>query len=399
MKIEKSLPVKRISPADGHYFFGYYDLQPFDINEKYHLTHKSSFRNKLQERGDTAEIGVIDTNTEKYQKITSTSAWNFQQGAMLQWNPLKPDKEIIYNDMSDGESVGVVMDITTGAKRFLDRPVANVSKDGKYALSVNMSRMYDFRPGYGYAEPADLYYYRKHPKDDGVYLIDMLTGKSKLIISLDEIWEFSGSFFSKDEKMIVNHITFNPDASRFLMLVRNFPPKGVRHDTAVITANRDGSDMYLLSDYGVQSHYYWIDNKKLIIYSDGKELSCSRGWANNYILTDKSHEGTIQANGYFYFDNHMSFSPDGKLMLTDSYPDDIHNVQPLMIYHTEKDICAEIGKFYSLPNYSTDVRCDLHPRWNRKGNKITFDSTHEGFRGIYLIELPETSIKALFEEK
>ena len=52
----------------------------------------------------------------------------------------------------------------------------------------------------------------------------------------------------KNKKMIINHITFNPDASRFLMLVRNFPDSGEKHKTAIITANRDGSEMFLLSE-------------------------------------------------------------------------------------------------------------------------------------------------------
>lgn len=397
IKLDKSLSVRRISPADGHYFFGYYDLQPFSQNEQYYLTHKTDFYNRLQKRGDVCVLGLIHAKTGKYEKLTTTKAWNFQQGAMLQWNPTAPDSEIIYNDLTDGEVVGVIMDINTGQKRYLDRGVANVSPNGKFALGINMSRLYDFRPGYGYAEPADLFFYKNHSTEDGVFLIDMETGRSKLVLSMEEIWKFSGSFFKEDEKMVINHITFNTDGSRFLALVRNFPPRGGKHDTAVITANADGSDMYLLSDYGVQSHYYWLNAKQIAIYSDGKELSCSRGWANNYILTDQTHEGYIMADGYFVFDNHMSFSSDRKYMLADSYPNPENRMQPLGIYSVEKNTFVQIGNFYSMPNSTTDVRCDLHPRWNRSGDMITFDSTHEGFRGIYAIDFPENIRETLFE--
>ena len=48
IKLDKSLAVRRITPADGHYFFGYYDIQPFSANGKYHLVHKTDFRNRLQ---------------------------------------------------------------------------------------------------------------------------------------------------------------------------------------------------------------------------------------------------------------------------------------------------------------------------------------------------------------
>ena len=390
-----SLPVRRITPSDSHYFFGYYDLQPFNSSQTLHLVHKASFMDRLQFGGDKAEVGVIDYESGKYEKLADTQGWNFQQGAMLQWNPQASGREIIYNDIVDGSAVGVIMDIHTGKKRYLDRAVANVSQDGKYALSINMSRLYDFRPGYGYAAPPDRFYYKNHAKDDGIFLIDMEKGTSRLILSLDEIWEFSGNFFGKDEKIIVNHITFNPDASRFLCLVRNFHRPGTRHDTALITADRDGGNLYLLSDYGVQSHYYWMDKKHIAIYSDGKELDCSRGWANNYILEDQTDKGQIMADGFFVFDNHMSFSPDREYMLTDTYPDN-KRMQTLMIYWPRKNLCSDLGKFYSLPLEPIDIRCDLHPRFSTKGDIITFDSTHEGFRGVYAIDFNQEAREKLF---
>lgn len=316
---------------------------------------------------------------------------------MLQWNPLSAGREVIYNDFKDGEFCGVVMDIHSGKKRFLDRPVANVSKDGKYAVGINMSRLYDFRPGYGYAAKPDPFFYKKHSKDDGVFLIDMETGKSKLVLSMEEIWDFSGSFFKKDEKMIINHITFNTDGTRFLALVRNFPQPGKAHDTAIITANRDGSDMYLLSDYGVQSHYWWLNENEVLFYSDGKELECCMGWGNNYVFKDKTHDGYIQADGFFEIDNHMSFSPVQSLMVTDSYPDK-NRLQVIRLYDPIRNACVDIGYFYSMDAVCTDVRCDLHPRWNIKGDGITFDSTHEGFRGIYKIDLPKKKTDLLFED-
>jgi len=391
----KSAAAVRISPGDGQYFFGYYDLQPYNASQTLHLTHKTSFCDRLHTAGDRAELGVIEMATGRYERITDTPAWNFQQGAMLQWNSLAAENEIIYNDISDGEYRAVVMDITNGSRRILERPVANVSRDGRWAISINMSRLYNFRPGYGYADIPDPFFYENHSGRDGVYVMDMVSGQAKLVISMQQIWDFSGGYFEKDEKMIINHITFNTDASRFLMLVRNFPAPGERHKTAIITANRDGSDMFLLSDYGVQSHYWWLDPRHVIFFSDGKELACCCG-NNNYILTDQSYEGTLQADGFFVRDNHMSFTADNRLMITDTYPSKTRH-QFLRLYSPERNTCADLGYFYSMPVDITDIRCDLHPRWNRTGDGITFDSTHEGFRGIYKIDLPEETVRALLD--
>jgi len=397
VNLKKSVNVKRISPSDAQYFFGYYDIQPYSADGTKHLIHRTDFRNRLHQKGDSAQIGFIDMTTGKYEMIDTTYAWNFQQGAMLQWNPKAADREIIFNSHSDGEYCGVVMDIHSGKKRYLERPVANVSCDGKYAININMARLYDFRPGYGYAWPADRHYYENHSADDGVFVTDMETGKSKLVLSMQEIWDFSGSFFDKDEKMIINHITFNPDASRFLALVRNFPPVGCDHHTAIITANRDGSDMYLLSDYGYQSHYWWMNNEEVIFFSDGKELKASKGRANNYILKDKTRDGVMYADGFFTNDNHMSFTADNRYMITDTYPDYDDFMQTLRLYDPVKNIAVDLGRFYSLPYSVLDVRCDLHPRWNRTADGITFDSTHEGFRGVYKIDLPQNIIDELLK--
>lgn len=390
--INKSVPVRRISPADGEYFFGYYDLPA--MRGALHLAHKAPFADRLQKKGDRALVGVIDTDSGKFEELDETEAWNFQQGAMLQWNPAESD-EIIYNCVADGEYRAAVMNIKTGKKRFLDMPVANVSPKGDYALSVNFSRIYDFRPGYGYASFADRFYYKNHPEDDGIFLTDIKTGKSKMIISLDELWDFAGSHFNgNDQKIAINHITFNTDGSRFLCLVRNFVKPGEQLITATVTANADGSDMFLLSDFAIQSHYNWRDRENVIFYASGKELSCSRGWANNYILRDKSHSGEPVADYFFVGDNHMSYSPDRTLLLADTYPDG-NRMQALRIYDFAKDMLINIGKFYSLPRSVIDIRCDLHPRWDNEGKRISFDSTHEGIRGIYMTDIDK---EKLFKE-
>ena len=89
-------------------------------------------------------------------ELAETTAWNFQQGSLLRWNPVAPNDEIIYNSNENGQYKGVILNIKTGEKRFTDRPLANVDSSGNYGLGMNFSRLYDFRPGYGYGEIAGL---------------------------------------------------------------------------------------------------------------------------------------------------------------------------------------------------------------------------------------------------
>ena len=81
---ESGVKARVITPDDGgHYFFGYYDLQPFDSTGRYHLCHKAPFEDRLPEADDICELGVIDLQTGKFIKYAETNAWNFQQGMMI----------------------------------------------------------------------------------------------------------------------------------------------------------------------------------------------------------------------------------------------------------------------------------------------------------------------------
>lgn len=374
-----------ITDGQDNYFFGYYDVQPWNKEGNLHLCHKVKFWERMPEKGEIAEIGVIDINNEnKYTKLAETTAWNFQQGSLLRWNPAAPNDEIIYNINENGQYKGVIMNIKTGEKRFTDYPLANVDSSGNYGLGINFSRLYDFRPGYGYSEIEDPYYNVNHPKDDGIFLVDLKTGKSKLVLSTDDLWNLTKDTLDSDEKVLVNHINFNEDGSRFVCLFRTFPENGGHWKTAVITANRDGSDPYVLRDFDIASHYFWKDKENLIIYAnhyDGVQL---------YMWKDKTHQAKLIGKDFFKGENgHCSFSPDKKYVLYDCYWN-ADGYRPLNLYDVEEDKGIMLGLYYSHPELEPeDIRCDLHSRWNRNGKAITFDSVHEGRRGIYYMDLTE----------
>jgi hypothetical protein len=84
---------------------------------------------------------------------------------------------------------------------------------------------------------------------------------------------------------------------------------------------------------------------------------------------------------------HLIFSPDGKWMLADTYPQ--NGMQTLALVDTVTGECREIGRFrHEQPaTYPVDVRCDLHPRWSADGSLITVDTIHDGVRKLYLLEL------------
>ena len=52
-------PVRAISPSDGHYFFGYYDLMPYSPDGTRHLCGKLPFDGVLNSKDDVMEFGWL----------------------------------------------------------------------------------------------------------------------------------------------------------------------------------------------------------------------------------------------------------------------------------------------------------------------------------------------------
>lgn len=300
---------------------------------------------------------------------------------MLQWNPARPDREIVYNVRSGNSCRAVVRDVLTGAERFLPLPVAAIDPAGKRALSINFGRVFGFRPGYGYAGVTDPGVGENAPDDDGIFLMDMANGKSRLIVSytrINELLRGAGSVVA-DGKLVVNHITFNTTGSRFVFLVRNFPTPGQRWGTAMLTASADGRDFFVLNPYCMTSHYHWRDEEHILAYAEHKEGN------RLYLFRDKSPDCEVIAPTFFKADGHCSYSPDRRLILYDSYP--VQGHRHLYLYNVAEKRGVDLGSFYSDPSAAGDNRCDLHPRWRPDGKMISFDSTHERQRHIYVADI------------
>lgn len=376
-------PVKVITEDNDYYFFGYYDLQPFDSSDRYHLCHKVKFFERLPDKNDVCELGYIDMEDNSFHKLAETTAWNFQQGALLQW--YKDDETIVYNvrnDKGDG-FMTEIKNIKTGETRRLPLAAANISKDGKYALCVNMSRIFDFRPGYGYSDVPDSFADVKAPADDGVYLMDMETGEYRMIINYaDIIRQFPCEPYT-DCKLVINHITFNPAGDRFLFLLRNFREGNALWKTQLLTSDLEGN-LCSLSDYISNSHYHWKNDKQILIVT-----SHTGTVRDNLCLRDDFTGDTVMYDlPELHKDIHCLYSPNKRYILGDGYPDG-ERYRSLWLFDTVENKMTLLVKVYSYMEKLPDIRCDLHARWNNKGNKITFDSNHNGGRCVCEMDLSD----------
>lgn len=367
---------KRISPADAHCFFGYFDKCPWNSRGE-HPGHRVAFAGRQPRFGEAAEVGIVHDG--KFEKRGETRAWCWQQGAMLQWFN---DEILIWNDVEGDHHVARLSNGTV-----FRHPVYTLSADRHYALSLNFSRLDTERPGYGYPGIPDMSQEYAYPDFDGITLMDLQSGRNTLIVSLDRLVHEFPAYGCELGVNWVNHLLFSPDGKRisFIHRWRRFNPAnhGARYyETRLFTANRDGSDLWMLPVDFHASHYTWFSPDKMIVFS-----RLPNGGNQYRIYTVGNNCPEIFAPGRLPSDGHCSFSPDGKLLLTDSYPNE-KNIRELVLYNPARDIRYSLGR-YDSPPVLPPARCDLHPRWSADGRKISFDSFHEKFRGIYTIDLPE----------
>jgi len=363
----------------NHYFFGYYDKSPWNIENNKILFLKSEFAKRIPSKNDKIDIGFFDVKENKKNIIGESKAWSLQQGNMLQWLNGESDQLIIYNDFENGEYCSVIHDIYNGIKKKLPLPIYTISSNGKYALTLNFDRLKHTSPGYGYNNRDYKNKDSKIPKNDGIWKMNLESSKYKLIISYNDIINFQPKKEFKNSIHWVNHLEFNTNDKRFVFLHR-WRYKNKRY-SRMLTADIDGNDLYCLSDYDMVSHFTWKDNNHILAWARQPKFG-----DNYYIFKDKSEIVNTFAKDILDKDGHPSFSPDGRFLLTDTYPND-GRISTLILYDTKRKKRFDLGKYFSPFEYSRIYRCDLHPRWDRKGNKICFDSVHEGKRNIYILDV------------
>lgn len=388
-RIKAEGDIVRVSPDDSNheYFFGYYDKSPWDITDRFILCLKANDTWSDVSPKEKADILLIDTqksesDPNRVKKIAETRAWNVQQACMLQW--LGPDfsSRIIYNDFRDNKYVSVILNITTGEERVLGAPTYSVSADGKTALTLDFSRLYNLRPGYGYYNLTETTKGVALPDTTAVWKINLDSGDITPLLKYTDFAAFQPrpEMLEKGAIHKVNHLMISPNGQRFMVLYRWF--NGERKYTRLITCNIDGKDMYVLSDDDMVSHCFWKDDEHILAFENKK--SSGTGY---YLMKDKTQEYQHcwpELTG----DGHPSYSPDRSHIVTDSYPDRAR-IQYLRVMDDEDTKPKIIAKVFSPFKYDNDTRCDLHPRWNHKGDNICFDGVFEGHRGIYFARVKE----------
>src|SRR5690625_6451753 len=116
-----------------HLLASYYGINSFSKNQRYATLLETDIRDRLPTEEDEATLGMVDLETMEFTPLTTTRAWNFQQGCMAHWLGTSPDSLIIFNDLREGEFVSVILNVYTRTEeRVCTRAGSISSPDAKH---------------------------------------------------------------------------------------------------------------------------------------------------------------------------------------------------------------------------------------------------------------------------
>ena len=384
-------PAWNITEALGRCTLRFFDTTPISPSGRYLAVTRLASDSRVPEAGEPAEIILLDLLNGQSKTSALSHWWDAQLGAQVQWG--RTDSELYFNDLRPHEwrPFGVRLNPFTGDKFVLEGTIYMISPDGKTAASPCLLRAARTQAGYGAVVPEkNIPINSGAPADDGLYVTDTQTGKSRLLVSLKEIVEQTNlGTHSPISELYGFHVKWNPSGTRLMFVVRNRSADGKRQSNLVTMAS-DGSDIKLAlgwSRWSVGGHHpNWIDDESILmnLRDENKKMRFYRfrydGKALEPVHTDVIGSG------------HPTWSPDGEAILTDAY-----------LY--EKAICGDgatkvplryidniTGKETALlrigqaPTAEGEgvMRVDPHPAWSPDGKSITFNGNENGTRNVYL---------------
>lgn len=432
-----------------NHLFGFHDLIAFNQTGDKLLSLEVDTINRPPLPQEKCNVGYVDLINNKFIKLGESNAYNYPQGARQQW--LDNNTFIVNNQVGNHWGANIYDIENNSIISKLDSPCHCVTKDNKYAYSINYSRLHRLG-GYGYIGIRDTTEFEETPLNDGIYVTEISSNTTNLLLSIKEISECDiESSTHNGFHHYVTHLVLSPDNKRIAFLHRFFLSDGGLR-TRLMTVGIDGKNLRCLG-YGFLSHFDWKDNNSIFIWGrtgssidamrSNKILSTpliapilkdvktilrlflkrTKSLSNSFLIINDSDEHEVKhvAQGIINSDGHPMFSPVNRnLIICDTYPDKDES-RYLFLYDFTKNKRTNIGYFKRLieqPDISLEsqytqgidkrilnlmspelfsftrsgLHCDLHPRWNCDGTMVAFDSIHEGSRQIYTVSIKDIEL-------
>jgi len=389
---EIKLSVRQITRGDQHHFFGYIGQSlttPWNGSGRYIVALRTSFHDRMPEPGEAAEIVLVDTESDyEVTPIETTRAWNFQQGTMFYWHPQQPETQLFFNDRDP--RTGWVFTVLYDVKRrrrireycFDDLPVANggVSPTGEFFLAINYGRMARLRPVTGYPGAADPTVSANAPDNDGVFRVDVATGKRTLLASFQELRDALRDKYPKIDEMefYINHSLSSRDGRFVYFFARARLGAISMFANVPFSVRTDGTRLTRHTHIG--GHPEWDEGRIVIGAKNGRQV--------RYDIERREIVGYLGSPDIFPDPGgDVSLSPNADWFVC-GYDTREGRYNEYAILRRSDGANARSPQFSRGPFIRGRLRIDPAPRWNRDQTAILVPGwSDEGTRQLYLIEI------------
>lgn len=388
------LEITQVTSGSRHHFFGYIGqcrTIPWNATGRYILGLEIDHIDRLPKPEEAATIILVDThNDNAIVRLDKTHAWNPQQGTMFYWHPMASKTQFFFNDrdVKTGKVFTVLYDIEKKKRireyRYQDTPIGNggVAADGSAFLALNYGRLARLRLVTGYPEALDWSRDEIAPDSDGIFIVDVKTGKKRLLVSYRRLEQE----LKKDRPdldhtgLFINHTLWNRDSDRVYFFVRGgwskiMKIKGDRVNTPC-SINADGTGLTLHKQF-IGGHPEWAEGA-LVIGREGKRQVL-------YDVDKREIVGQLGSPELFPNpEGDISLAPDGDWFVN-GHKKDGKNYYNVFQRSTGAFIRSE---GLDKGGYSGDIRIDPAPRWNRTNDAILVPGIAEnGTRQMFMIRV------------
>jgi hypothetical protein len=392
-------PIHSVTPDDGFYIHTFFDVWPFSPSERYLACLRLPFQDRKPAYGDTADICIIDLEERTLRTVASTRAFGMQTGTQLQWG--NTDQHVYFNDLSDdagGHAVCVQLDWQAGTRRELEGPLYHLAPDASVAISFNLDLINHVQDGYGcvVAPENRLSLPPGASKDQGLWETSIATGKKRLLVSLEQIFE---ALPNKEQyeglAFYLFHSKFNQQGTRIMQVVRarDLSSEAGKYSRGIVTTfNADGSDVQVAVSPELWSkgghHPNWCPGGEELLMNLRAGDPVMRFTRFRYDGSDfRFLSKDIVGSG------HPAFDKTDRFIFTDAYPQESispgNGEVPLRLIDTEKNDEKTVANIYTLGKGLGVLRLDPHPAWSRSGKKVCFNGAPDGRRQIYVADLSD----------
>ncbi len=392
------LSVEQLTSGMKHHFFGYIgqcQTIPWNASGRYVLGLEIDIIDRLPTIEEFATVILVDTHQDnRIIRLDKCHAWNPQQGTMFYWNPLKSETQFFFNDrdIKTGKVFTVLYDIEKKKRVreyiFEDTPVGNsgVAADGSTFLAINYGRLARLRLVTGYLGALDWSKDEIAPENDGIFIVDIRTGKKRLLVSYCQLEkEIKKRKAQLDHTgLFINHTLWNRDSDRVYFFVRagwsgkSAEERGDKVNTP-FSINADGTGLTLHEQF-IGGHPEWDENNILIGREGNKQIY--------YDVEKKKIVGQMGTPKMFPKpEGDISLSPSGEWFVN-GYADKNRNYYAV---YRRSDGAFVRSKGIDKGAYSGDIRIDPAPRWKRTNDAILIPGIAENkTRQMFVIRVITT---------